>query len=63
MNRQPRRNPELEASLEERDDLHIQVSLERDSAAPDRERLKSLESDLFYLEKRIRRAQSAEKWQ
>jgi hypothetical protein len=47
-------DPRLEALLDERDHLQIQLSLERDKSPPDEERIKDLRQAVSNAESRIR---------
>lgn len=49
----PRRSRKLEALLDERDDLHIRISLEADRADPDVEKLMAMSRRLARVENEI----------
>ena len=50
---EPQRNPKLEALMDERDHLHVQISLEADAAAPNADRLGVLSKRLAHVESEI----------
>ena len=50
---EPQQNPRLEALMDERDHLHIQISLEADAVSPSAERLGALSRRLAQVESEI----------
>ena len=52
---QPPKDPELEALLDERDHLHIQLSLAADDPSPDPDKLRAMSLRLAHLETEIAR--------